>query len=184
METARADLATEGVGYLDMKDYNRARWAYELSHPASPFMVWLKSAGYVRFDDKVRVSGSNTPTLPIPATKLAYVEILRVSNLIYESWPDGVESAAANKIGASHLLDLTREVGSAYNRWPERERPHRITSFACAGCDRLTLMYRPPREFEDEVRIDCWAADCDYVLSEEDWHKWIKELKKEHNVKD
>lgn len=182
METI-GDLAPDGVGYLDMRDYNRARWAWELSHPASGFMIWLRDAGHVSFaQDDVRVTGSSDPSIPIPATKLAYLEVLRISNLL-NSWAD-IESAAHHKIGASHLLDLSREVGAAYNRWPDRDKPHKISSLVCGGCERLTLIYRPPRAFEDEIKIDCWAADCDWAYTEADWDQFIKELKIEHGIKD
>jgi hypothetical protein len=167
METVRADLAAEGVGYLDIRDYKRAQWAYEQSHPAAPFMQWLKIAGYVSFDaDDVRVQSSGGGHINIPATKLAWEEITRISTEL-NRW-DGVESAACDQFGAFLLVELGREVSTAVARWPMEERPHKIESMRCGGCGMLTLTYRPPRWEGDAIRVDC---ACGYVL-EDDGFSW------------
>lgn len=152
------DLAAEGVGYLDMREYNRARWAWEQSHPAAPFMLWLKVAGHVNFSpDNIRVASSTSPGIPIPATSLAFAEITRLADYLYEQFGD-VETAAQDKYGgAPVLLDLAREVSTAYARWPIEEKPHRVNVIPCPGCNMLTLMYRPPVEKNDAVTITCLA---------------------------
>lgn len=159
------DLAAEGVGYLDMRDYNRARWAWEQSHPAAPFMLWLRDAGHVSFNvEDIRVDSSGNASIPIPATKLAWEEITRIATELYQQWDD-VETAAGDKFGASLLLDLGREVSTAAHRWPMEDRPHRVTSMRCGGCGMLTLTYRPPRWEGDETIVDC--KDCGYTLNED-----------------
>lgn len=162
-----SDLATEGVGYLDMREYNKARWAWEQSHPASPFMCWLKVAGYVSFDvQDVRVQSSGGGHIGIPATTLAYEEILRLSGEL-NKWA-GVDEAAHDQFGAFLLTELGREVSTAVARWPVEDRPHKIEAMRCGGCGMLTLTYRPPRWEGDQIRVDC---PCGYVL-EDDGFAW------------
>lgn len=177
METARADLAAEGVGYLDMRDYKRAQWAYDQSHPASTFMKWLKVAGYVSFDaEDVRVQSSGGGHINIPATKLAWEEITRLSGEL-NKWP-GVDEAACDQFGAFLLTELGREVSTAAARWPMEDRPHKIEAMRCGGCGMLTLTYRPPRWEGDQIRVDC---NCGYVL-EDDGFAWAVTMieKEEH----
>jgi len=165
--TESAGLAQEGIGYLEMRDYNRARWAYEQSHPAAPFMQWLKIAGYVNFNvTDVRVQASSGGHIGIPATTLAHDEIQRISNEL-NRWA-GVDEAAHDKFGASLLLDLGREVSTAMHRWPMEDRPHKVDAMRCGGCGMLTLTYRPPRFEGDHIRVDC---PCGYVL-EDDGLAW------------
>lgn len=166
METARADLAAEGVGYLDMRDYNRARWAWEQSHPASPFMKWLKVAGYVSFDGtNSRVQSSNTGHVGIPATKLAWEEITRIADELYTKFGD-VETAACDMFGQFLLEQLSREVSTAAHRWPAEEKPHKVNAVPCPSCRMLTLMYRPPRERNDEVLVECLAGCAETMTGE------------------
>lgn len=168
-------LADEGVGYLDMRDYNRARWAYDMSHPASPFMEWLKTAGHVRFEvEDVRVSGSADPVMPIAETTLAWQEITRISNEL-NKWP-GVEEAAHDKFGASLLIDLGREVSTAVHRWPMEDKPHRMDSLRCGGCEQLTLVYHPPRFEGDRIIVNC---GCGYELAEGEFELAVALIEKE-----
>lgn len=162
------DLAAEGVGYLDMRDYNRARWAWEQSHPAAPFMAWLRIAGYVSFADvDVRVQSSMGGHIGIPATTLAHDEIQRISVELYEQFGE-LDKAACDQFGAYLLVQLGREVSTAVARWPMEERPHKVTAMRCGGCGELSLTYRPPRHEGDSVRVDC---KCGYVL-EDDGFAW------------
>lgn len=170
-------LAEEGVGYLDMREYRKAQWAYEHSHPASPFMRWLKIAGYVSFNaEDVRVQTSSSGHINIPATKLAWEEITRLSNELNQ-WRD-VDEAACDQFGAFLLVELGREVSTAAARWPMEEKPHKIEVMRCGGCEMLTLMYRPPRWEGDNIRVDC---GCGYVL-EDDGFAWAVTMieKEEH----
>lgn len=170
-------LADEGVGYLDMREFRKAQWAYDMSHPASPFMEWLKSAGQVSFTvEDIRVSGSSDPSIPIPATTLAYDEITRVSNELNQ-WP-GVEEAAGDKFGASLLIDLGREVSTAVHRWPMEDKPHRITELMCGQCQQMTLVFRPPRFEGDEQIVDC---PCGYRLTQEEFAMVTDMVEKEEN---
>lgn len=172
------DLAAEGVGYLEMRDYNRARWAWEQSHPASPFMAWLKIAGYVSFTaEDVRVQSSSEGHIGIPATKLAHDEIQRIAGELYRQFGE-LDKAAHDKFGASLLIDLGREVSTAAARWPMEDKPHKVEAMRCGGCGMLTLTYRPPRWEGDNVRVDC---PCGYVL-EDDGFAWAVTMieKEEH----
>lgn len=170
-------LASEGVGYLEMRDFNRARWAYEMSHPASPFMEWLQTAGNVSFAvEDIRVDGSAEAALPIPASKLAWEEITRISNEL-NKWA-GVEEAAHDKFGASLLLDLGREVATAVHRWPMEEKPHRITELICGQCDQMTLVFKPPRFEGDEQIVQC---PCGFRVTQEEFEQITEMLVKEEN---
>lgn len=169
------DLAAEGVGYLDMRDYNRARWAYEQSHPASPFMVWLREAGNVSFAvEDIRVNGSSEPSIPIPATRLAHDEIARISNEL-NKWP-GVDEAAGDKFGASLLLDLAREVSTAMHRWPMEDKPRRVRELMCGECEQMTLVVRPPRFEGDHSIVTC---QCGYRMTMEEFEQLVDMFKKE-----
>ena len=173
--TERADLATEGVGYLDMREYNRARWAYEQSHPTSAFMRWLLEAGNVSFSvDDGGAAPSSEPTIPIPATKLAHDEIARIS-LELNKWP-GVDEAAHDKFGASLLIDLGREVSTAMHKWPMEDKPRRIQELMCGECEQFTLTVRPPRWEGDHSIVTC---TCGYRMTMEEFEQLVDMFKKE-----
>lgn len=177
--TDLGNLADEGVGYLDMRDYNRARWAWEQSHPAAPFMQWLRVAGYVSFADAdaAHVQSSSDGHIGIPATKLAWEEITRIAAELYQQFGE-LDKAAGDKFGASLLLDLGREVSTAVHRWPMEERPHRVEVMRCGGCGMLTLTYRPPRWEGDNVRVDC---PCGYVLEDAGFAWAVTMIEKEEH---
>lgn len=166
-------LAQEGVGYLNMREYNRARWALEYQRT---FCTWLRIAGYISFDEQVPVQASQHGHIGIPATKLAYLEIQR---LVHELQPFAdIDAAAHDPYGAEIANQLGREVQTAVYRWPMEDKPHKINLLRCGGCGMLTLMYRPPRYEGDNVRVDC---DCGYVL-EEDGFAWaVAMIEKEEN---
>ncbi len=177
----RAHLEAEGIGYLNMREFNKARWAYDMSHPASPFMAWLREAGNVSFSvDDDGVQSSTMPSIPIPATKLAHDEIARIS-LELNKWP-GVEEAANDKFGASLLLDLGREVSTAMHRWPMEDKPRRIVDLRCGGCGLLTLVYRPPRWEGDELKADC-SNRCGFELVGEELALSIDMVLEEERVR-
>lgn len=179
MDATDLALGAEHVGFLEVREFNRARWAYDLSHPGSSFMQWLGTAGHVNFNiTDVRVNTSSVPAIPIPATKLAWMEINRLSNLL-QQWPD-VEAAAHDKIGASHLLDLGREVSNAYRQWPDQEKPHKVTAMRCGGCGLLTLTYRPPRFEGDDTMIDC---PCGYALNDDGFAWAVDMIEKEEHAR-
>ena len=174
METV-GDLAAEGVGYLTMREFNKARWAYDMSHPASPFMAWLREAGNVSFSvDDEGVQSSTVPSIPIPATKLAHDEIARIS-LELNKWP-GVEEAANDYFGSSLLLDLGREVATAAHRWPMEDKPRRIQELMCGECEQFTLVVKPPRWEGDESLVTC---PCGYRMTKEEFDQLIDMFKKE-----
>lgn len=171
-------LADEGVGYLDMREFNKARWAWEQSHPASEFMQWLQVAGHVSFaDEDVRVTGSSDPSIPIPATKLAWEEITRLATEIYNQYGD-LEPAAGDHHGAELIELLIREVQTAWYRWPIEEKPHKVTAMPCPGCNMLTLMYKPPREHGDGVLVDC-VAECGHEMSGEQFSDMLDLIEQE-----
>lgn len=174
-QTDSGDLAAEGVGYLDMRDYNRARWAWEHSHPAAPFMLWLRDAGHVNFGvEDVRVDGSTNPAIPIPATKLAWGEITQIADELYTRYGD-VETAAGDKFGASLLIDLGREVTTAAHRWPMEDKTRKVVDIICPTCDEVTLVYRPPRFEGDEQVIDC---KCGYVMTQEEREQFATDMER------
>lgn len=175
--TEPAHLASEGVGFLDMRDYNKARWAYDLSHPTSSFMNWLGTAGQVNFNiADVRVSTSTAPSIPIPATKLAYMEINRLSGLL-QPWAS-VEDAAHDQEGAIILKALGKEVSTAYRQWPDQDKPHKVTAMRCGRCGLLTLTYRPPRFEGDDTMIDC---PCGYALNDDGFAWAVTMIEKEEH---
>lgn len=172
---AISDLAAEGVGYLEMREFNKARWAYEMSHPASPFMQWLRTAGNVSFAvEDIRVDSDTSSGIPIPATKLAHDEITRISTEL-NKWA-GVEEAAHDKFGASLLIDLGREVATAMHRWPMEDKPRRIRELMCGECEQFTLVVKPPRWEGDESLVTC---PCGYRMTMEEFEQLVDMFKKE-----
>jgi hypothetical protein len=142
-------------------------------------MLWLKVAGHVSFGPAdVRVSSSTTPAIPIPATKLAWEEITRIADELYSQFGD-IETAAADKFGASLLLDLSREVSTATHRWPAEEKPHKVNVIPCPGCNMLTLIYRPPLEHNTEVRVTC-MAECGSTLTGQQFADILDLMEQEH----
>lgn len=162
------------VGYLEMSDWNRARWAQSYS---THFLPWLKIAGYVDFSvADIRVDSSNSGSIGIPATTLAHDEIKRILTEL-ERWPY-METAAKDIFGAHLMIELGREMSTAVHRWPMEDKPHKVTSMRCGGCAQLTLTYRPPRWEGDQISVDC---QCGYVL-EDDGFAWAVTMieKEEH----
>lgn len=167
-------LTHEDVGYLEYRDFARARWAYDYS---MKFMPWLREAGYVNFaEENERIQSSSESPLGIPATKLAYLELTGIIGEL-NRWEE-LEDAANDKIGASLLIDLGREMSSAVHRWPMEERPHRIIDMRCGGCGMLTLMYRPPRWEGDDVKADC-SSMCGFELVGQELADSVAEIEKE-----
>lgn len=167
------------VGHLEEREYNKARWAYDLSHPGSAFMQWLRTAGNVSFaGNEARVDSSTSPSIPIPATKLAHDEIQRISNAL-NKWAD-VETAANHKIGASLLIDLGREVGTAMDRWPMEDKPRRVQELMCGTCEQFTLVVRPPRFEGDRSLVDC---PCGYTMPMEDFEQLVEELEEDYEAR-
>lgn len=152
--------ATEGVGYLDMREYNRFVWAWA---KGGEIASWLYSAGNLNTtgETDVRVDSSATASINLPATWLAADEITRILQQL-NRFPEP-EDAANDKIGASLALDLGRAVSAADHNWPREQKPHLVTHMRCGGCEQLTLKFRPPRWAGDKIRVDCW---CGYELTE------------------
>lgn len=168
-----------GVGYLEQRDYKKACWAYELSHPTSAFMQWLREAGNVSFaGSDERVSSSTTPAIPIPATKLTHDEIQRISDEL-NTWAD-VDTAANDKFGASLLLDLGREVSTALHRWPMEDKPRRIQELMCGECEQFTLVVRPPRFEGDHSIVNC---PCGYTMTLEEFEQLVDMFKEEDDAR-
>ena len=169
------DHPVEGVGYLEQREYKKACWAYDLSHPTSAFMQWLREAGNVSFArEDVRVDSGTCPGIPIPATKLAHDEIQRISNEL-NKWAD-LETAANDKFGASLLIDLGREVSTAIHRWPMEDKPRRIQELMCGECEQFTLIVRPPRFEGDHSIMDC---PCGYSMTLEEFEQLVDMFKEE-----
>lgn len=159
-------LEHEDVGYLSIKEWNRARWAAEY---ALKFLPWLRIAGYVRFEvEDVRVDSSGGAGIGIPPTKLAYIEINRLLGEL-NRWTE-LEDAANDMLGQFLLASLGREMSTAVARWPMEDRPHRVDAMRCGGCEQLTLTYRPPRWEGDEIRVDCY---CGYVLNHDEFERSV-----------
>lgn len=168
-----------GVGYLEMWEYNKARWAYDLSHPTSAFMQWLREAGNVSFaSEDVRVEASSSPGIPIPATKLAHDEIQRISNEL-NKWAN-VDTAANDKFGASLLIDLGREASTAMHRWPMEDKPRRIQELMCGECEQFTLVVRPPRFEGDHSIVNC---PCGYTMTLEEFEQLVDMFKEEADAR-
>lgn len=158
MEANDLLLGDGRVGYLEHSEWKKARWAYDY---ADKFLPWLDSAGYVNFTGGgERVDSSSSNPVGVPATAVAADTIRRLITEI-DRWPY-METAAKDKIGASRMIDLGREMASAVHRWPMEEKPRKITVMTCGGCDKLTLASKPPRFPGDKIIISCY---CGYELS-------------------
>lgn len=158
-----SDHPEGGVGYLEMREYNRFVWAWE---NAGKIASYLYGAGHLNSSGEtdIRVDSSTAPSTPLDATWLAADEItghLHALNV----FPDS-EAAANDKIGQYHAIELGRLVSIADRRWPMEDKPHRIRHMRCGGCEELTLMYRPPRFPLDGIKVDCF---CGYELNEEEY---------------
>lgn len=173
MSDDRYYLGEGRIGYLSVKDLNRARWAYDYQRS---FCTWLRVAGYIDFDEKVIVQSSTDGHIGIPATKLAYLEIQR---LVHElnAYPT-IEDAAQDREAAEIADMLGREVQTAVYRWPMEDKPHKINVLRCGGCGMLTLMYRPPRFDGDRIIVDC---QCGYLLDEDQFAWAVRHIEGELN---
>lgn len=161
-------LQLSEVGYLTMREWNRARWAYDY---AFRFLPWLRVAGYVSFEvEDIRVDSSSAAGIGIPPTKLAYLEISRLMNEINRY--DDMEVLAADADGHFLIRDFGREVSTAVARWPMEDKPHKVNALRCGSCEELTLMYRPPRWEGDVIKVDC---KCGFSLDEESF-TWAVDL--------
>lgn len=178
MEANDLMLGDGRVGYLEQRDWNRARWAYEY---ANKFLPWLDMAGYVSFDADVgTVDTSASAGLGIPATSLMADEIRRLIREI-DRWPY-LETAARDIFGASLMLDLGREMTTAVHRWPMEDKPRKIVDLRCGGCGQLTLIYRPPRWEGDDLKADC-SERCGFELVGEELALSIEMVLEEEKVR-
>ena len=161
--------AESGVGYLEMRDFNRFVWAWA---EGARITSWLYSAGNLNSTSEtdVRVDSSTAASINLPATWLAADEISRLLQQL-NRFPTP-EDAANDKIGASLAIDLGKAVATADYRWPREEKPHKVTYMRCGGCEMLTLKFRPPRWHGDFIKVDC---SCGYELSEEEW-TWAAQI--------
>lgn len=151
-------LEHEDFGYLTAHEFARFKWAWGA---AAGMISWLQSAGEIRAAEAdVRVSSSSDPAMPLAATWLAADEISGHLTAL-NRYPDE-HTAANDKIGQYHAIELGRLVSTADRRWPKEDKPRRITVMTCGGCDKLTLAYRPPRFPGDQIIISCF---CGYELT-------------------
>lgn len=156
-----SDRPEGGIGYLEMREYNKARWAYDLQHPTSAVMQWLREAGNVSCaSEDVRVEARSSPGIPIQVTKLANDEIQRIPKKLIK-WAD-VEAAASDKFGASLLIVLGREVNTAMHRWSMEDKPRRFRELMCGEYEQFTLVVSPPRFEGDHSIVNC---PCGYTMS-------------------
>lgn len=151
----------EDVGYMTWRDFEALQWAVNESRRLVP---WLYQAGFIRTGEDVTVQTSATGYMNLAPTWLAAEEISRLLNELNQ-FPE-LEDAANDKFGQYLATQLTREVQTASYRWPYEERTHKVARLRCAGCERLSLVYRPPRFEGDAIRVDC---GCGYVLCEDEF---------------
>ena len=172
MEATDLMLGDGRVGYLEQRDWNKARWAYDY---ADKFLPWLDVAGYVSFDADVgTVDTSASAGLGIPATSLMADEIRRLIREI-DRWPY-LETAARDIFGASLMLDLGREMTTAVHRWPMEDKPRQIQELMCGECEQFTLTVRPPRWEGDHSIVTC---TCGYRMTMEEFEQLVDMFKKE-----
>ena len=147
--------ATEGVGFLTDRQFNRFVWAHA---NADQISGWLYRAGHYKVagEDDVRVDAASTPSAPLPATYLAADEI---QSLMRQLVRFTTHQDTANSVkGAELAIALGRAVSAADRNWPQEEKPHFVKHMRCGGCEQLTLAYRPPRWAGDKIRVDCWLG--------------------------
>ena len=176
MEATDLMLGDGRVGYLEQRDWNRARWAYEY---ANKFLPWLDMAGYVSFDADVgTVDTSASVGLGIPATSLMADEIRRLIREI-DRWPY-LETAARDIFGASLMLDLGREMTTAVHRWPMEDKPRKIRELICGECEQMSLVLKPPRFEGDDTIVKC---ECGYTMTQEEFEQLVEMFEKEDSEK-
>lgn len=176
MEANDLMLGDGRVGYLEQRDWNRARWAYEY---ANKFLPWLDMAGYVSFDADVgTVDTSASAGLGIPATSLMADEIRRLIREI-DRWPY-LETAARDIFGASLMLDLGREMTTAVHRWPMEDKPRKIRELICGECEQMSLVLKPPRFEGDDTIVKC---DCGYTMTQEEFEQLVEMFEREDSEK-
>lgn len=158
MESTERAVVHKDVGYLEMREFDRFVWALG---KADEVLARIGEGGGNANELGMRVSGSTDPAIPLSAAYLAYDEIeshRRELSRFTEA------THAANDIdGHWHAIEFGRLISMADRRWPDQERPHRVTVMSCGGCDQLTMTYRPPRFAGDKIKVDCF---CGYKLTE------------------
>lgn len=164
--------AEPDVGLLSAKQFQRAHSAYEC---ARALMPWLRVAGYVRLgEEDVRVQTSREPSIGIPPTKLAYLEIERIVSEL-NRWPELID-ATRDLYGQFLLASLVREVQAALSRWPMEDRPRRIRSVRCCSCGQFTLWHRPPSFPGDTTRVKC---RCGFAMTDDEFAEMVSLVEKE-----
>lgn len=158
-----ADHAEEGVGYLSMFEYNRFVWAWD---KAWQIASWLYRAGQLNSASETnqRVAISTSASVNLASTWIAADEISSfLSELNGYYTPEEVVN---HHEGAYWARELGRAVSTADRKWPQEDKPHRVKSMRCGGCQQLTLTYRPPRFERDSIMVDC---SCGYRMTEQQW---------------
>lgn len=115
-----------------------------------------------------------------PATGEAFIPVanrLRASNdavaalvrwlLPHMAW------VRAQEWAGDMLAELSREISTAKARWPVEERYHHVP-MPCPYCQRRTLMYVPPAEFQDAALVMCENTDCGRMWVGDSWTRTVE----------
>lgn len=151
----------ENVGYLTWGEFDRFRRAV---HKSLQIVPWLRVVGYIKGEaSEIRSPSSNHP-LGVPPTWLSAEEITRLSAEL-RFWPD-LEDAANDSYGKEIARLFTREVETAFARWPIEDKPRKVQHIRCQTCSAETIRYAPPEFAADVVHIACTECKREYTQQE------------------
>lgn len=145
-----------------------------------------------------RVSSSLTWRLPIPASWMAADSImaalgsppipstagLAVTKAMVEAavrlWKNP-ETVVSRVDGAVSAVVLYRHVQTALARWPSEDADREMPApLRCPGCQKLTLWYRAPLEYLDDLEVKC--GSCGHVQAWEEFTLWTQIFTKAFEV--
>jgi hypothetical protein len=184
-------------GILCWSCWQKTRDAVQI---APDMITHLRSVERAQQFDSAGVRASSTWVIPIPQTWRLADELLMLLGApapgfpstadvdevqaITEEWahPDA-DLWVSSEHGAEDAIRFYRLMQTALAQHPMAEYEHRIRNIRCAACKELTLLWKPPLSFEDDVRVVCENPACRAEITHdrfqtlaqlEEWHARTK----------
>jgi hypothetical protein len=152
---------------------------------ATDMMTHLRSVDRAQQIDNAGIRTAAAWKLPLPNTWLMADEMLMLlgygdgegfpsdANVfeveaITERFVDDIvpETWTASKDGAEAAVRFYLLMQTAMAQHPMKEYEHRVRNVRCYKCRQLTLLWKPPLLFEDQVTVVCTNPKCGAVLDQ------------------
>ena len=117
--------------------------------------------------DNVGVRGQSLGYIPIPGVPLTLEELQSYRRDAPASLTDWVSSPE----GAKNAVRFARAYRAAMRAHPTEEVAHKIRRTRCTSCSQLSLLWKPPSHFGDNVTVTCSNPECLAELDQASFEK-------------